>query len=226
MWRVLYDLIFPPHCAGCDRPLNRKEHVLCRQCIDHLPFTHGGFSANNKAARLMQSKVKIYKAASLMFYHKKQLSGKLIHRLKYRGYQKIGEKLGELLAPVLQSDPPGVIIPVPLHPEKFKIRGYNQVAGFGRVLAVSLGAEYRDDILLKTVHTTSQTRMSPLERWHNVLKTFAVRHDPALSDKHLLVVDDVLTTGATLAAAVKILQEAYPEARISIATMALNDEYL
>ncbi len=226
MWRLLYNLFFPPRCAGCDRPLGKHERVLCHSCIDQLPFTEQGFKPDNQAAHLLTSKVTVYRATALMFYHKKHLSGELIHRLKYRGYRQISERLGELLAPEIQSDPPDIVIPVPLHPKKFKIRGYNQVEGFARIIARETRADYRSDILFKTVHTASQTRMTPLERWHNVLKTFSVRYDPELNGKHLLVTDDVLTTGATLSAAIKALQDAFPEARISVAVMALNDEYL
>ncbi len=157
-----------------------------------------------------------------MFYHKNGSSGKLIHALKYEGKQHAAKMLGRYLAPFLSEDPPEVIIPVPLHKKKLKIRGYNQLEQFGLILANELNAKYRDDILIKTKHTESQTTRSPLERWQNVKATFSVKKQENFKGKHVLLIDDVLTTGSTLSAAAHVILESLPEIRLSVAVMAIK----
>ncbi len=159
-----------------------------------------------------------------MFYHSEGSSGKLIQDLKYHNRPEIGEVLAFYLAPKLATDPPGIIIPIPLHKKKLKIRGYNQLEKFGKKLARSLQATYRDDVLIKTSHTESQTRKSPVDRWKNVKETFRIGNISDLENKHILLVDDVLTTGATLSAAASVIYENLPRARISVAVMAFKKD--
>jgi ComF family protein len=220
--KELTNLVFPEHCLICEAPLTYGEEQICSTCLQHLAFTELPFSENNVITRLLQAKTKVYKATALLIYDKHGTSGKLIHRLKYDGKTGIGTLLARYLYPQIASDPPGIIIPIPLHPRKMKIRGYNQLETFGRHLAEKLGATYRDDILIKTVHTESQTSKNPLDRWQNVLKTFQVTRPEELEGEHVLLIDDVLTTGATLSAAAEILRKHTRKMKLSIAVMAFN----
>ncbi len=180
------------------------------------------FSEDSPVAIRLKHLVDIHKATALMFYHPKASSGKLIHELKYHNKPEIGALLAEYLAPKLRADKPDIIIPIPLHRKKMKIRGYNQLELFGKKLASRLNAHYNDGILLKTTHTETQTTKNPMERWKNVMKTFEIRNPEILKQKHILLIDDVLTTGATLSAAAKLLKESQPEIKLSVAVMAYN----
>ena len=221
IFRSLIDLAYSRTCVLCGQPLTHDEDVLCRQCVDELPFTHYDFSANHQLARLLQAKAPVHKATALLFYGKKGISGTLIHKLKYHHHARIGPRLAEFLAPRLLTDRPDMIVPVPLHRRKLQMRGYNQTEGFSKRLARLTGARYAP-ALRKTRHTPSQTTKSPWERWQNVEQGFHIRTSADWNGKHILLTDDVITTGATLASIVQVIHRRFPGARISIASMAFN----
>ena len=216
------DFFFPDYCAVCGDPLTYGEKTVCLNCLNELPFAELDFSENNPVTHILQSKIPVHKATALLIYHKHGSSGKLIHALKYNGKQHIGTFMAYYLSPLLRSDPPEVIIPIPLHKKKLKQRGYNQLALFGKKLSANLNAQYLDNVLLKKNHTDTQTTKSPLERWKNVKKSFEVYCPKNITHKHILLIDDVLTTGATLSAAAEMLLENCPQILLSVAVMAFN----
>jgi ComF family protein len=220
--KTVTDFFFPEHCVICDDPLSGAEEIVCNVCLNHLPFTEMPFDNDNPVSRIFKPSFDIYKATALMFYRPEGASGKLIRELKYNNRPEIGKLTATYLAPKLSADAPDIIIPVPLHKKKLKIRGYNQLEYFGKELARKLDAEYRDDILIKTKHTETQTKKSPMERWQNVMKTFHISNTEILKNKHVLLIDDVLTTGATLSAAASVLLQAEPSVKISVAVMAVR----
>jgi len=215
-------LVYSRTCVLCGRPLTYDEDVICRRCVDELPFTHYDFSDSHKLARILRAKAPVYKATSLLFYSKTGLSGKLIHKLKYHHHARVGPRLAEFLAPRLMTDPPHIILPVPLHPRKMRLRGYNQTEGFALRLSRLTGARYESRALRKRRHTPSQTTKSPWERWQNVRHGFELRTRSNWNGRHILLTDDVITTGATLAAIVQVIGQEFPEARVSVASMAFN----
>ena len=160
----------------------------------------------------------------MLFYNQEGIVKNLIHALKYKGQEQVGEFLGDWFGESLKNGIPQAtfdyIIPVPLHPKKLRKRGYNQVEGFGKKLAHHLQAEYRNDLLIKTANTRTQTRKSRLYRWMGSRALYKLKHPPVLDNKNVLLVDDVITTGSTLEACSEALHKV-KNIKVSVATMAV-----
>jgi len=192
----------------------------------NLPYTQHHFTPdNNPVMEKFWGKVNLRYAISYLKFYKGGKVQKLMHALKYLKQPQVGFLLGESYAYDLtafelekQFD---LIIPLPLHPKKLKIRGYNQAACFGVGIAKVFEKPMYEDILLKSTATDSQTRKSRINRWLNVKETFVLNRQKVhlLKDKHVLLVDDVITTGSTLEAAIHVLQTAQP-ASVSVAAIA------
>ena len=218
------NLLIPRLCFGCNVRLYRGEQLLCTVCRNHLPLTEFDFHTENAVDRIFYGRTAIQKGAALLFYQEKSIVQNLIHALKYKGQKQIGDYLGNWMGPLLKKSLShgeiDMVIPVPLHRKKKQKRGYNQVEGFGRALAHHLTAEYRNDLLIKTANTRTQTKKNRWYRWLGSQELYRIVNPDALSHKHILLVDDVITTGSTLEACSLALQKA-PETRVSIATMAV-----
>lgn len=224
---ILNDLntvLFPTVCFGCNARLYRGEQILCVPCRDQLPLTEYNFSTENPLDRVFYGRVRVQKATCFLFFHEKGIVRNLIHYLKYRNQRQIGDFLGRWYGEILAADKAlpalDMAIPVPLHPKKLKIRGYNQVSGFSGEIARRLCIPHREDLLLKSTHTQTQTRKSRLFRWEQQRPAFRVTNYSDLRGKKVLLMDDVITTGATLEACVKALKRA-GEIEVYIATMAV-----
>ncbi|MCB0375921.1 MAG: ComF family protein [Sinomicrobium sp.] len=217
-------LLFPSLCLGCALPLSDNEAHICTRCRHQLPLTHIHIDNADTAEKIFYGRIKIEKATALLWFEKRGIVQHLIHQLKYKGHEEAGELLGEWLGTQLCEIPHygtvDMVIPVPLHPKKQRERGYNQSAAFGMALARHLKADYRDDILVRKRHTKTQTRKTRLLRWESMRGIFAIRDPGAVSGKHVLLADDVITTGATLEACAAVLLET-GHVRISIAVMAI-----
>ncbi|MBW1295848.1 ComF family protein [Aquimarina litoralis] len=218
-------LFYPIYCAACDSPLYKNEKIFCTSCRHELPL--GNFHKVNakKIEKVFYGRAKIENATSLLVFEKDSLVQNLIHNLKYRGQQEIGKELGIWLGHELtQSDAYqniDIIIPVPLHPKRLKERGYNQVAKFGQEIAKQLQADYIDFVLKKNSYNEKQSKKNRLSRWSNTSETFGIQNESILINKHILLVDDIVTTGATLEACIQVLKS-IPSIKISIATMAIT----
>ena len=174
-------------------------------------------------ASIFYGRLAVENATALMHFQKRGLSQKLLHSLKYRGQEAIGTFLGNWLGQELSNHPKyktvDLVIPVPIHPKKRRRRGYNQVTAFGMEIATHLNASFREDIILKTRQSLSQTFKTRLKRT-NTDNPFFTRTPEALSRTHILIVDDVITTGNTLEQCALQVQ-LYSPAKISFATMAI-----
>lgn len=225
MLQDLAYLFFPVYCAACDRPLYKNEKLLCTDCRHKLPL--GNFHKVNakKIEKVFYGRTKIENATSLFVFQKGGLVQDLMHNLKYRGQEEIGAELGNWLGTELQQSFDyqniDVVIPVPLHPRRLRERGYNQVAKFGKQIAQKLGADYIDFILKKKSYTKKQSKRGRFTRWDNISETFEAEDASILKDKHILLVDDIVTTGATLEACIEVLKDV-PGIKFSIATMAMT----
>lgn len=219
----LLNLFFPNYCQSCGNALVAQEEVICYHCLFSLPKTGFHFHVENPISRLFWGRVNFQSASSYLFFSKGGNVQQLLHSLKYKGHQETGIYLGELYGKELaKSDlfnSAEIIMPVPLHPTKKRIRGYNQSEKIANGLSNSMNIPSFSDNLAKVVHTESQTTKTRYERWQNVKDTFHVNEPKEIEGKHILLVDDVLTTGATIeACATKLLE--VPDTRVSVVTLA------
>ncbi len=216
-------LIFPNVCEACGDNLQKHENVICTVCAYSLPKTNFHLDNNNPVIRLFIGRTDIYSASAFYSFNKEGRVQQLIHQLKYKGKKEIGYFIGTQYGAELKKSPDfntvNTIIPVPLHPEKLKKRGYNQSDYFAKGLAEIMNAEINTNILVREKANESQTKKSRYERWKNVEFVFKLKTATELEDKHILLVDDVITTGATLEACANVLKQ-IKGVKISIATIA------
>ena len=222
--KSVINLFFPKVCYACSNYLSDNEETICINCRHDLPVTDIHFNNDDTVKKVLRGRAKIELATALFRFEKKGPVQQLIHGLKYRGYEHIGVLLGDWLGGELRDVETyktiDMVIPVPMHKKKLKKRGYNQVAKFGQQIAMALKVDYVDDVLLKISNTTSQTTKKRIARWNNNEELFAVKNLSKIENKHILLVDDIITTGATLEACCNVLEQA-KNVKISIATMAI-----
>ena len=219
----MLNLLFPKVCNGCKSILLKTEEVLCIQCRHSIPLIgHHNFD-NNTMKQLFYGKFLIENATALIKFQKRGITQELLHNLKYRGHQNISSFFGKWLGQELAENPKyksiDLVIPVPLHKQKLKKRGYNQVEGFGVEIAKALQIPYKDQILIKESKTNSQVFKQRFTRFQSE-ETFKIHQPSLLNYKHVLLVDDIVTTGATLEnCALQIFKS--EQVKLSIATIAI-----
>ncbi len=219
----LLGLFFPNSCRLCGKVLHQQEEILCTTCLYKLARTNFQNEAENPVMDIFYGRLPLFSATAFLFFSKGGGTRRLIHKLKYKGNKEIGIYLGKLFGNQLDGSQlfstSDAIIPVPLHPRKEHKRGYNQSLMICEGLASSMNARIFSDVLYRKIHSSSQTRKSRYERWENVKDIFEIKNGHHLEGKHLILVDDVITTGATLEACGNKLLE-IPDIRLSIASLA------
>src|SRR3546814_296983 len=216
-------LVFPQACQACGRSLHRQEQILCTYCRRHLPYTGFHDHIDNDTAKQFWGRVEIKAAASFLYFKKGERVQRLLHQLKYRKQTGVGLYLGKLYGNNLK-DLPGffeadVICPLPLHRDRLRKRGYNQSEYFASGLGGAMHKTVDSSMLVREHGTGSQTARSRYERFRNMNKAFSVASPLQLRGLHVLLVDDVITTGAPLTAcAASILLVEGPS--VSISTIA------
>ena len=189
-----------------------------------MPLTQYHLDTKNEAVKKFYGKIDIQHASAFLYFNKRGIVQELIHNLKYKGHEEIGFILGnwyvEDLKDLNLEIPFDVVIPVPLHKRKFKERGYNQVTTFGKALAAGLKITFDDAVLYRKKYSKTQSKKNLLGRSENIENIFDVHFSEENQNKHFLIVDDVLTTGATLEACSRALLK-IPGAKISIVCMAM-----
>lgn len=220
-------LLFPRLCYACGNHLLRNENLICTQCYVSIPRTNYHLSAGNPVEQLFWGRCHISRAAAFSFYSKGSRTRKLVHNLKYNGVKEIGEELGRIYGHNLfnsgfTSDI-DMIIPVPLHPSKQRKRGFNQSDFIANGLSEATGLPVDSISLIRVELSDTQTKRSRYERWMNVEGIFAVTDSERLKGKHILLVDDVITTGSTLDACASELLK-IDNVKVSVVALAVAVE--
>lgn len=225
MFHDFIDLLYPRFCQCCHEVLLKNEKVICIRCLYELPVANFHEDNENATIKVFYGRINIEQAASLLLFEKKGKVQQLIHNLKYKGQEEVGEYLGNWMGEELKKRPAyrniTAVVPVPLHKLKLKKRGFNQVEKFGKEIARILQVPYVDTVLVKKNSTFTQTFKSRLLRWGELEESFSIEHPELLMNAHVLIVDDLITTGATLEACYGKLMR-IPGVRISVASMAIT----
>jgi ComF family protein len=223
MLKNLLKLIFPKLCYGCNELLLLNEEIICSSCRHDLPLTNHHLNQNNNTTKKFYGIIDLEFGASMLYFHKKGIVQSLIHQLKYKGRVEIGNLLGEWYGNEIKDieiiKNIDYIVPVPLHTRRIKERGYNQVESFCKALSNKTDIPYIDKLLVRTKYNKTQTKKSKNERQENVQNIFNANFNENNFGKHYLLVDDVITSGATLELCAKALLK-IPNSKISIITIA------
>jgi len=219
----MLNLLFPKICNGCQAVLLDTERVLCTKCIHRLPIACHHRTGNEAMKNIFYGKFPVLEATAIIKFQKRGITQELLHNLKYRGQKQLsaffGKWLGAELSEIPHYQSVDMVIPVPLHKQKLKKRGYNQVEGFGVEIAKALGVPYYDDILIKISKTKSQVFKQRFTRFQSE-EIFSLNKPHLINNKHILLVDDIVTTGATLEnCALQLLKNT--QAKLSLATIAI-----
>ena len=222
----LLNLFYPKVCVVCAQPLSGQEACLCHACQVRLPRTELHLKPDNAAEQLFWGKVHIEKVSSYFYYQRGSDFREILHQLKYGGQKDIGESMGRQMAAELLPhgffDGVDFLLPIPLHKKKLRIRGYNQseyiALGISQVTGIPLASES----VTRQKHTETQTHKSVIERWENVDGIFKLHTPELFAGKHILLIDDVLTTGATCVACADSLSQV-ESVKMSILTLAMAE---
>lgn len=222
----LFHLFFPRCCAVCGKPLVEGEEAICIRCNMDMPRTNYHELKDNFVECMFWGKIPLERATSYFFYRKGSDFRKIVHRLKYGGRKDLGVIMGRFMAAeLLQTaffEGMDVIVPVPLHPRKRRARGYNQSECIARGVSQVTSIPMDTSSAIRETHTQTQTHKTTYERWENVDGIFKVHHPERFIGKHVLIVDDVLTTGATTTACANAFS-GVAGIRISVLTLAVAE---
>lgn len=216
-------ILYPDLCPACDNALFKYERTICLSCVYKLPRTEFHHQDDNPIARVFWGRVKLEHTAAFVYYNKKGRVQNLMHQFKYNGRKDIGFELGKLYGQDLKKakwiHEIDVIIPVPLHRKKFKKRGYNQSEEVVKGLVYSLHIPMDLTSLQRIKESETQTKKNRIQRWENVMGIFELTDKDFLINKHIVLVDDVITTGATIEACAQKLLEV-PGLKLSVISLA------
>src|SRR6266508_4528385 len=199
-----FHILFPHICNGCGSDILNEESMLCMRCISEMPETNFQNHANNPVEKIFWGRLPLASATAQYYFTKESLIQRLMHQLKYKGNRELGKQLGRLMGNDLQQthrfNKIDALIPLPLFPAKEKRRGYNQATILCEGIAEAMNVQVLRDVIIRIQHTETQTKKGRMERWQNMEGKFELISSEKIQNKHVLLVDDVVTTGATLEA--------------------------
>lgn len=216
------NLFYPQVCLGCGSDIVNNNQLLCLHCLHKLPYTRFQLYTPNPAEKIFWGRLPVEHAAGIFYLTKDSMLEKLLYQLKYKGRKEVGEYCGRLMGEAIRNTPfanVDALIPLPLFPKKERLRGYNQAAMICEGIARVTNMPVWKQAVQRLTSTGTQTKKNRVERWENMQGRFYVPDAATIAGRHLLLVDDVITTGATLEACGSVLVEA--GAKLSVLTLAI-----
>lgn len=218
-----FNLFVPSKCLHCGINLLEHENYICKSCIYKIPKTNFYKDPQNVVSQIFWGRTELAHAFAHYYFAKGSILQGLVHKIKYQGEKELAFELGKEMAFDLKDTEfnynVDLIVPVPLHPKKEKKRGYNQSDWIAKGFAEVLGIECNKNVLKRVVYTSTQTKKNREQRWENVKDAFEIGNAKLLKNKHIVIVDDVLTTGATLEACANKLNQ-ISGVKVSVVTLA------
>jgi ComF family protein len=217
--------VFPYHCVSCQKELPDEFNLICPICISDFSYTYfETYQEETPLDKVFFGRVQLVFTYAYLYFQKGSNTQNMIHAIKYKNNKTLARVLGSMcganLLKINELAIPDAFISVPLHPKKEFMRGYNQGSEIAIGLAESTPIPFAENVLLRKVFTETQTKKGKYERWSNVETVFTVKEPEKWKGKHLCLVDDVITTGSTLEACVRVLQEEIPDVRVSVVALA------
>lgn len=220
IWNSLVDLLYPSVCEVCGRSLVRGEKYLCTACLADFPFTDQAYSTGENILSKFEEPYRPERLYSLFYYNKFSDYKNLIYLIKYNSYRKLGVYLGQMLGRRIALEcRADCIVPIPLHRKREKERGFNQAYEIAKGICDVVGIEVMTDVVVRVQNNVSQTGKNAVERLKNVENIFQLRNAQRIRGRHVLLVDDVITTGATIGSCLRVLSAA-GEVRFSLGCLA------
>jgi ComF family protein len=218
----LLHLVYPAVCAGCGHDLNTGD-LICHECMSEMPTTNFYMQRNNPVEKIFWGRIPVESAMAYAYFTKDSIIQNLLHGLKYKGRSDIGILMGKLIGAQLLSwlkdEKLNGLVPLPLHPRKQKLRGYNQAHVICEGISSVTGLPIFTDVVTRRKSTETQTRKARIDRWKNMETKFEVTKPDVITNRHVLLIDDVITTGATIEACGRELL-AVPGVKLSVSAFA------
>ncbi len=220
-----FQLFYPKYCLSCNKPIYNNKSILCESCYSQLSFTYYSSFIDNPLYEKFIGQANIEYAFALCYFYKGGILQDCLHALKYKGRKDVGVFFGKLIGNELSNinTPIDLIIPVPLHPKKEKIRGYNQSEMIAKGISKVLNVPINTNDVVRTKFTETQTKKTKWERYDNLNGVFAIKNTQTFANKHLLIVDDVITTGATTVSLIELFKN-IPNTKVSVACVGTPDK--